>query len=310
MDSHSTACSTTIRIFPLPNGHSPRYIALMNDIIRPRAYYAARKYGPSASGLSLDDLRELLCSAYQHYEHSGYFVEAFGATCVDAGFEPGYVGSNADAYVRLALERGKLWPIEKNYKEYDEDDTFTLIEFLYDHISKPQSKTYHSWDNCGYHYSDFDRREGRKEFRERINLPLKRYGQGWELADSGELLSLPPQGMSTLLAAPIPTSDPTTTQKVADATMKFRRHGSSLSDRQGAVRDLVDVLEWLRPQLKVTLLREDEQDLFNIANNFGIRHMNQKQKTQYDKAVWLSWMFYHYLNTINAFLHIIKRQAG
>ena len=48
--------------------------------------------------------------------------------------------------------------------------------------------------------------------------------------------------------------------------------------------------------------------LFNIANNFGIRHLNQKQKLQYDKAVWLSWIFYHYLNTIAAFLHIIDRQ--
>jgi hypothetical protein len=51
---------------------------------------------------------------------------------------------------------------------------------------------------------------------------------------------------------------------------------------------LADVLEWLRPQIKMALLKEDEQDLFNIANNFGIRHMNQNQKLHYDKAVWLS----------------------
>lgn len=280
----------------------------MNDVIRPRAYYSARKYGPAASGLTLDDLRELLLSAFQHYDHSGYFVEAFESSCVDAGFEPGYVGSNTDAYVRLVLERGKLWPMEEHYREYDEDDVFTLIEFLYDHISYPNTKTFHSWNDCGYHYSDFDRDEGRKQFRERMNLPLRRYGSGWELTVAGELLSLPPEGMTTLIMAPLPTSDPTTAQKVADATMKFRRHGNSLGDRQNAVRDLADVLEWLRPQIKMALLKDDEQDLFNIANNFGIRHMNQNQKLHYDKAVWLSWMFYHYLNTINAFLHIIKRQ--
>lgn len=282
----------------------------MNDIIKPRVYYAARKYGPSATGLSLDDLRELLFSAYQHYEHIGYFVEAFGFTCVDSGFEPGYIGGSEDAYIRLVLERGKLWPMKDHYSNYDEDDVFTLIEFLYDHISKPNEKTYHSWDNCGYHYSNFDRDEGRKEFRERMNLPLRRYGQGWELTDSGELLSLPPQGMATLISAPIPTKDSTTQAKVAEATMKFRRHGSSLNDRQDAVRDLADVLEWLRPQLKITLMKDDEQELFNIANNFGIRHMNAKQKLNYDKAVWLSWMFYHYLNTINAFHHILKRQEA
>ncbi|MGB7374389.1 hypothetical protein [Pontixanthobacter sp.] len=280
----------------------------MNEVIKPRQYYAARKYGSSSAGLSLDDMRELLFSAYEHYDHSGYFVEAFGFECVDAGFEPGYVGSNADAYIRLLLERGKLWPMKDHYKEYDEDDIFTLIEFLYDHISKPLSREYHSWDNCGYHYSNFDREEGRKEFRERLNLPLKRYGLGWELAFVGELLSLPPQGMATLVKAPLPTADPMIQEKVADATMKFRRHGSSLTDRHDAVRDLVDVLEFIRPQIKVELLPEDERDLFNIANNFGIRHMNQKQKVSYNRAIWLSWMFYYYLNTINACLHMLKTQ--
>jgi hypothetical protein len=281
----------------------------MDDVIKPRPYYAARKYGAAARGLSLIDLRELLYSAFQHYEHSGYFVEAFGYTCVDRGFEPGYVGGSSDAYTRLTLQRANLWPIEDNYENFDEDDVFTLIEFLFDHISKPLTKSYHDWNNCGYHYSDFVRDLGREEFRERMNLPLGRYGDGWELSEKGEVLSLPPEGMKTLVSAILPTSDRTTTQKVTDATMKFRRHGSSLTDRQDAVRDLVDVLEWLRPQLKVALMKEDEQELFNIANNFGIRHLNQKQKLQYDKAVWLSWMFYHYLNTINAFLHILKRQA-
>jgi hypothetical protein len=143
-----------------------------------------------------------------------------------------------------------------------------------------------------------------------MNLPLRRYGEGWQLSEDGEVLSLPPEGMSTLLSAELPTRDPTTREKVAEATMKFRRHGSSISDRQDAVRALADILEWLRPQLKTTLLKEDERDLFNIANNFGIRHLNQQQKLKYDKAVWLSWMFYHYLNTINAFLHLLKRQEG
>ena len=128
------------------------------------------------------------------------------------------------------------------------------------------------------------------------------------MTDEGEVLSKPPQGLRTLIAAQLPTNDRTTVQRVADATTKFRRHGSTRSDRRDAVRNLVDVLEWLRPQIKDAFLREDEQELFNIANNFGIRHMNQKQKLGYDENVWLSWMFYHYLNSINAFLHILKRQ--
>ena len=64
------------------------------------------------------------------------------------------------------------------------------------------------------------------------------------------------------------------------------------------------MLEYLRPKMKTLLTKSDENDLFNIANNFGIRHHNAKQKTSYDTAIWLSWMFYFYLAT----LHVILRK--
>ena len=44
--------------------------------------------------------------------------------------------------------------------------------------------------------------------------------------------------------------------------------------------------------------------MFNIANNFGLRHHNDRQKTGYDTALWLSWMFYLYLAT----LHVVVRK--
>lgn len=222
----------------------------MDDFIRPRPYYAARKNGPSGGGLRLEDLRELVKSAWDYYEHAGYFVEAFGFTCVDSGFDPGYAGTNVKAYALLSLQRADIWPFDETYEAWDEDDVFTVIEFLYDHISKPHDKNYHSWNDCGYHYSNFDQADGQYEYRERMNVILGRYCDGCELTDEGEVLSRPPQGMKTLIAAPLPTNDRTTVQRVADAAMKFRRHGSTKSDRRDAVRDLADVLEWLHPQIK------------------------------------------------------------
>lgn len=281
----------------------------MNDVVKPRTYYAARKNGGAAGSLSLEDFREVVYAAYEYFDDGGYFVDGFGFFCEDTGFQAGYAGTNVDIYVRTTLMCGKVWPLHETYKDLDEDVTFSLIEFLYDHVSQPQTKYYHSWNDCGFHYSDFNRQKGRKAFRERINLALGRYGDGWELSEDGEILSLPPSGLSTLLKAKPPAADLTTTAKLEAATKKFRRHGSTLEDRADAVRDLVDVLEWLRPQIKETLLREDEQDLFKIANTFGIRHMNQNQKMNYDRSVWLSWMFYYYLNTINAFLHLRQRQT-
>lgn len=281
----------------------------MADFYRPRAYYGSRKNGSQAVNLDLDDLREILFSAYTFFERGGYLVDAFGFHCVDSGYEPGYVGGDIDVFVRLTLFRKDLWPLKDAYQNYTEDDCFTMIEFLYDHVSKPNRKDYHDWDHCGYHYSDFNKQEGREEFRARFALPLERYGTGWEMTEAGEIMSLPPQGMAKLLDSPLPTKDKRVTEQVADATARFRRHGTTGADRLAAVRDLAGVLEWLRPQIKETLMKEDEQELFKIANNFGVRHMNQNQKLEYDKAVWLSWMFYHYLNSINAFLHMIERQG-
>jgi len=52
---------------------------------------------------------------------------------------------------------------------------------------------------------------------------------------------------------------------------------------------------------------KDESELFIIANNFGFRHHNETQKHDYDKVIWPSWMFYHYLATIHALLRIVEK---
>ncbi|MES2759029.1 MAG: hypothetical protein V4693_16775 [Pseudomonadota bacterium] len=78
------------------------------------------------------------------------------------------------------------------------------------------------------------------------------------------------------------------TDRVASAALQYRRHGATVDDRRQAVRDLADVLEYLKPQIKKYLTSAGEKDLFNIANNFGVRHHNDKQKTGYDAGLWLS----------------------
>ena len=80
-----------------------------------------------------------------------------------------------------------------------------------------------------------------------------------------------------------------------------------MDERRDAVRDLADVLEYLRPQVKAVLQKKDESALFEIANNFSIRHHNAQQQGDYDKAIWYSWMFYFYLATIHAAVRLIER---
>jgi hypothetical protein len=292
----------------LANTPTIQYDAGMSGIAQSRLYYSARLGGSQAIRLDLETLKTLFDSVYLHLQTNGFFDEAFGSYCVDAGEIEGTIGSNIEAYILFTLMKKNIWPIREKLKSYDEADLFDVIEFLFDHVSEPQQKDLHDWSGCGYHYSDFDKAKGQREYRNRINALLARYGEGYELTDKGELMVVAPPGAQHLLQAQLPTRDATVTEKVRLAVEKFRRYGSSMDERQSAVRDLADALEWLRPKIKETLLRADEQELFNLANNFGIRHLRQDQKLDYDRAVWLSWMFYHYLATINACLHLIERQ--
>jgi len=105
----------------------------------------------------------------------------------------------------------------------------------------------------------------------------------------------------------IPTYDPENIEnRVENAINKFRRYKSSQSERKDAIRDLVDVLEYLRPKIQKIISKKDENDLFEIANKFGIRHHDLNQKIGYEKSIWYSWMFYYYLSTIHACLRLLE----
>lgn len=278
-----------------------------------RRYYSIRTGRLQANPkLSLQMLREFFVAIYETFENKGYFQERLGINCVD-GYIDGSVGDVA-LYSFRKLRRKNLFPIWSRKDDLTEDEIFDLIEFLYDHASQPvpSSGKYHSFNQCGYHYSEFIPGTAQDEFREEINDLLKDYGEGFELSRRGEILSLPGGFLEPLLQASVPSVDPSNvTTRVKSAVKKFRRRKSSIEDRSDALRDLADVLEYLRPQLKKVLRSQDEKDLFNIANNFGIRHHNERQKVDYDRAIWLSWIFYFYLATIHTAVRLVeKSEAG
>ena len=277
-----------------------------------RSYYSQRaSRGPASATLGLQDLKRIFKAQFDQLESEGYFQKYLGFQCVDAGFVPGSIGTDLEAELLLTLRKPNLWPVHSTIDDWSEDDLFDMVEFLYDHISKPTKRHFHDYSGCGWHCSEFDRDAGRLEYRQKINRLLRAYDSGFEMSEQGEILALSPTGFEPLLDAPIPHSDTeNVTARVEAAIHKFRRHRSSIDDRRDAVRDLADVLEYLRPKLKEVLVSKDEQDLFNIANNFGIRHHREGQKTDYDKAIWLSWVFYFYLATIHAAVRLIEKSSG
>ena len=258
-------------------------------------------------GLSLQDLKDLFQRVYSNLSGAGYFDESFGYSCVDADHVPGKV-TDIELEIFLKIRKKTLWPIHKYIEHYTEDDLFDIIEFLYMHVSKPIDGTYHGYCNCGMHWETFNKAEGQKEFRTKMNDVLGMYIGRFELNDKGEILSKSEVGFEKIFEADIPSRNKSITDRINSSIVQYRRHGSTLDDRRQAVRDLADVFEYLRPKVKSILKKEDEKDLFNIANNFGIRHHNEKQKNNYDTALWLSWMFYYYLATIHVVLRKIENE--
>jgi hypothetical protein len=94
-----------------------------------------------------------------------------------------------------------------------------------------------------------------------------------------------------------PNTDPAITERVRRAQERFGRPGATVADHRDAVRDLADVLEMLQPRLDKAINAKDESALFQIINNFGIRHANRLQQDDYD-ALWLFWMFHFFGATI------------
>ena len=272
-------------------------------------YYSQRAgLNPNAGGLPLSEINDLFLRVYKQFQEGGYFTEAFGFECVDAGFISGKVRA-VDLEILLEVRKKNVWPPEAFADFYSEDDLLDIIEFLYKHVSKPVEGNFHSYNGCGMHWETFNQTEGRQEYREKINAVLSHYIGRFELSPEGEVLRKPEAGFEPIFNADLPSKDSNVQNRVSSALLSFRRHGSTLDDRRQAVRDLADILEYLRPQIQKVLMAGDESDLFNIANNFGIRHHNEKQKTGYDAALWLSWMFYFYLATIHVVLRKIKQDG-
>ncbi len=260
---------------------------------------------PAKDGFTLDDLKELFHRVYGNLNNAGYFDESFGFRCEDAGDIAGKV-TDIELEIFLKIRKKNLWSISSHINHYNEDDFFDIIEFLYIHVSRPIDGKRHGWDNNCMHWETFNKAEGQKEFKEKINEILEMYIGKYELSEKGEILAKPDIGFEKIFEADVPPSSKSVTERMDSAIRHYRRHGSTLDDRRITVRDLADVLELLKPKVKSILTEKDEKDLFNLANNFGIRHLNEKQKTKYDTAIWLSWMFYYYLATI----HVLLRKIG
>jgi hypothetical protein len=280
----------------------------------PGRYYKQRLAGPDGQPprLPLDKIGKMLSALYLRARETQWFDELFGKNCVDDRdqYLQGKAGSDPDGFIFSQTWVENATPIEERLQSrVDETTLFTLIEFLYDHVSFgiEDSKAHrHDYLSCGWHYENYAKAEAQATWRREVNAIIGYYGEGFQLNEAGEVeRTMDAPGLRDLLTAPLPKGADAkmTVAKVDEAIRKFRSGKSRFKDRQDAIRELADVLEFLRPKAKLQLLSDDEKDLYKIANNYGIRHHQKNQKTEY-RSAWLSFLFYLYLANIHLLSHL------
>jgi len=268
-----------------------------------RRYYSSRN---KATPLTLEELYWKLKNLYLLFCNRNYFKGKADITedvLPDAIINEAAVALNFQPFPITGWNKAKI----------TEDHIFDTLEFLYDYVSKPGEWTGMTTDT-GWHYHDYDGYDdgmGRKEFREKVNIFLCDYRQGYELTKDGIVLAAGTEGLQHILDAEIvPYDDVNVDNKVRNAILKWRNRHLTLSEKKEAIRELTDVFEWLKKtkRLDRVLDKKDDSAIFDIANNFAVRHHNPQQKSEYDKNIWYSWMFHFYLATYHASIRLLLKQ--
>ena len=193
----------------------------------PSHYYSQRNgKNPHPKGLPFNDILDIFFRVYGQLRSDGYFDEAFGFDCVDAGHIRGTV-QDPELAIFLAIRKKDLWPIDLKYFFYREDDLFDVLEFLFEHVSKPIDGTMHSWGECGMHWNAFDKSLGQVEYRKKVNGIFAHYSQRFELSADGKVLHKPEEGLEQIFEAALPTSDQNVLSRLDAAVRQYRRHGGA-----------------------------------------------------------------------------------
>ncbi|MGW4438100.1 hypothetical protein ACWELO_20475 [Streptomyces sp. NPDC004596] len=274
----------------------------------PRPYWPQRRgRGLSHNGSTPRDTRRDFARIISDFAGNGYLAEAFGEECVDDPHDL----PDASQVIDRRLGIPNLWPLAP--ETWDEDTFFGLIEVFHDLVSRPRTRRFHNWNNCGWHHSEFHNGPARILYRGKVNELLREAGIDYELAaegeDLGRLVAVTDDARSALVHQALNDSAPDITTRVRHAIALFRGRDTTVESKRSAIVTLAGILEERRALLK-DKLGKDEGALFEIANRYDLRHRKADQRGDYDEA-FLDWIFWWYLGTVELTNRLIaSRTAG
>lgn len=279
-----------------------------------KKYYAERNgLLDSDVEITIEQLRDFLRSTYNYFSQREWFDLAVKGIWIKPQYGDEYLEKSQtlsptpELYFMNCLHSDEIWPIREYYEDYYEHEVFTIIEVLYDHIA------YYD-----YKYSQIEKEEPQRLFAEMVNNYLRWYKKGYYLEPSnGVLMRNPNQALKEMLQndSTILTDD--VLDKLRAAVKMFYRFDSKLEEKRKAINLLADILENVRNELKEVLNTEygigkntHDKMIFDIVNNFGIRHNNPRTKDDYSHEIWFDWMMQYYTSVILTYYKLINHQSN
>lgn len=255
--------------------------------------------------------REDWVHVIQDLINAGYFSLVAGEACVD-GLTDNEVFSNLSRQIERRIGVPDLWPLPSEAEGVGDDLLFTMVEVFHDLAARPRRRTEHDYGQCGWHHSDQVRKPGQGVYRWRVNQLLQRHQHKLRLAEEGEdvgrLVRNFTDPRAELLVEVTNSDDAPNKASTEHAIALFRKRGATREDKRSACVALALVLEDRRKMLKKSLVNKDEAMLFQIANEFDVRHRNGKQ---YDDLgdEFQDWVFWTYLASVELTNRILTRQG-
>ena len=273
-----------------------------------RPYWSARTGSQYAAPDRAEQLQQVWVRLVEDLQDRGYLDVVAPQGC---GAEP--VSPPASEVLAAELTKSLhvdvRWPLQ--HEEWDRDTFFSLVEAVHDLVARPRHRDRHGLPECGWHYSHFARTPGQILYRWNVDQLLERSGAGLRLAaageDKGRLVHAADDDREALVEQALQTPNPRDRKAVRHAIALFRSRVADRESKLSATVTLVGLLEERRALIKTELMSQDEGALFQIANQFAIRHRRADQHGDYPDA-YLDWIFWCYLATVELTDRIVASQ--
>ena len=269
-----------------------------------REYFAQRS-GHIPKSITIDDAVVRLYASLTEFASGGYFNMRFNLNKTDQNNTSDIM--EGKLIQEFGLRSNKMIEFLNGNKHLDRDALFDLIEFLADNVAEPESGYYLYDDDCYISTTGTEPERlqiGLEKWRNAVNRYLVCLDPPFNLTIDKKIENKPPlEGLHSLMDSFVggETNDQ---NKIKHACSLFQQHNATTDDKRSALKDLADVLEYIRDDVK-KYIPSEENEIFNIANNYGIRHNNNCQIECNEE--YMEWIFYSYLSAINLVTKLKRR---